>query len=259
MGSLAWNVIFTLSLRPSPLSGLALVLVAVGAFAMMRDSPARVSGVERCQPEDASCTVTDAPSYSATSPASIPAADFCVNVGYLCAGLEISPSIRLQRWRDFEGTVVVHVPLPENVDPALARDLQRAAAQGLRAWNEQPFPILADLRGDRDPHFSVTWRSSNGGTQLGVARTQWSSESGLRVLEIELAYRVPGRSSSQSSDSRQIRLTAAHEMGHALGLNHSDSSRDVMYPTNTATSMSAQDHRSMEVLYATPDGTVITR
>jgi hypothetical protein len=32
-----------------------------------------------------------------------------------------------------------------------------------------------------------------------------------------------------------------------------------MYPSNTATSMSAQDYRSVEVLYQTRDGTVVTR
>jgi predicted Zn-dependent protease len=65
---------------------------------------------------------------------------------------------------------------------------------------------------------------------------------------------------NQVIDPRQVRLTAAHEMGHALGiLMHSDSERDVMYPTNTATSLSAQDYRTMEVLYSLADGTRIIR
>ena len=49
-------------------------------------------------------------------------------------------------------------------------------------------------------------------------------------------------------------------MGHALGiLMHSVSPRDVMYPTNTATTLSAQDYRTMEALYALDDGTEIVR
>lgn len=184
--------------------------------------------------------------------------DFCVNVGYLCAGLATDSEIRLRRWRDFEGTLVVHVPLPEFAGPSGdARALQRAAAQGIRAWNNQPFAILTDLRGDRNPHFSVQWTPHLGGAQIGVARTQWSPAEGLSVISIELVTQHPRTLSA--ADPRQVRLTAAHEMGHALGLPHSDSSRDVMYPTNTALTLSAQDYRSMEVLYQTPDGATIRR
>jgi predicted Zn-dependent protease len=97
-----------------------------------------------------------------------------------------------------------------------------------------------------------------GGTQIGVARTKWSSASGLEVVSIELTTRSPF-DRNRLIDPRQIRLTAAHEMGHALGLPHSDAPRDVMYPTNTATSLSAQDYRTMESLYRMPDGTEIVR
>ena len=40
---------------------------------------------------------------------------------------------------------------------------------------------------------------------------------------------------------------------------HSDNARDVMYPANTATSLSARDYRTMEALYAPEDGTTINR
>ena len=125
-------------------------------------------------------------------------------------------------------------------------------------WSGQPFEILADLRGDRNPHFAVRWTPSLGGSQIGVARTQWSPAKGLEVISVELVTRSPF-DPSRSADPNQVRLTAAHEMGHALGLQHSDASRDIMYPTNTATSMSAQDFRSIEVLYRMEDGTQIRR
>jgi len=186
------------------------------------------------------------------------AAEACSNVGYLCAELARADRIRLQRWRDFRGPLVVHVPRPDFEDPAVALDLQRAASLGVRAWNGQPFEIVADLRGDRSPHFAIRWVRSLAATQLGVARTRWSSLGGLSVLSLELVTRSPF-DPSRLLEPRQVQLTAAHEMGHALGLPHSDSSRDVMYPTNTATSLSAQDYRTMESLYALPDGAVIER
>jgi hypothetical protein len=190
--------------------------------------------------------------------ATLSAAEACLNVGYLCADLARAGRIRLQRWRDLSGTIVVHVPRPDFEESSEALALQQAAAMGLRAWNGQPFQIMTDLRGDRSPHFAVRWTRSLGGRQIGVAHTQWSSASGLRVVSIELTTRSPF-DPSRPVDPQQVRLTAAHEMGHALGLPHSDAPRDVMYPTNTATSLSAQDYRTMESLYGLPDGTEIVR
>jgi predicted Zn-dependent protease len=128
-----------------------------------------------------------------------------------------------------------------------------------RQGSGQPFPIAVDERGNRDAHFAVQWRRSIGGRQIGVARTQWSAKRGPEVLMLELAAQSLFDQSG-TFDARQVRLTAAHEMGHALGLlMHSDNARDVMYPTNTATSLSARDYRTMEALYALEDGTTINR
>jgi predicted Zn-dependent protease len=261
--------------RFSPRSFFALALVLGGVFMMMRDRVAQPGTLPAFSGEcdealDPLCAAVldrasarrgvggQAPGDGFTAP-TVQVEEACVRAGYLCSGLDQLEYIGIRRWKSQEGTIVVHVPLPTSESAGDARRLQNAAAAGIRAWNEQPFPVSVDERGNREAHFSVRWSSSLGGRRIGLARTQWSPDTGLEVIELQLATRSTFRQ-NQVIDPRQVRLTAAHEMGHALGiLMHSDSERDVMYPTNTATSLSAQDYRTMEVLYSLADGTRIIR
>jgi predicted Zn-dependent protease len=253
----------TFRARFNPLSTLAVLLVLVGVLGILRDRMPIGQPPVRCDPADAACESQPGPSVGgatdgrAAAP-TLSAEEVCRDGGYLCAALEQTDRVRIQRWKNFSGTLVVHVPRPDFEEPGDAIELQTAAALGVRAWNNQPFPILVDMRGNRDPHFSVRWTRSLGGTQIGAARSRWSAATGMTVLSIELTTRSPF-DPNQVSDSRKVRLTAAHEMGHALGLPHSDSRRDVMYPSNTATAVSAQDRRTMELLYQLEDGTEIVR
>jgi hypothetical protein len=235
----------------SPLYTIAGILVVGGALGLWRrESPsATAEGLP---------SVAPAAAGTEPGPPVLTAAEACRNVGYLCSELERAERIQLHRWKDFTGTIVVHVPRPDFESPTDATRLQQAAAMGLRAWNGQPFEISVDLRGDRSPHFAVRWTQTLPGNQIGVAQTRWSAPTGLQVVAIELTTRSPF-DRNRVVDADQVRLTAAHEMGHALGLPHSNAPRDVMYPSNTATSMSAQDYRTMESLYALPNGTEIVR
>ena len=259
---------FDRSGRANPVSLLATALVIGGLFAILRPSlggfgDASSDGREDCiLGADGECVIGLPESSNKRYPDSpgpvVAADDVCRDAGYLCATLNTDDRVIIQRWRDFSGTIVVHVPTPSIEDAETARRLQRAAAAGVRLWNGQPFPILVDERGTREAHFSVQWTMGLGGSQIGVARTRWSPTSGLDVLSLQLVTRSPFDGSRVIND-RQIRLTAMHEMGHALGLPHSDSPRDVMYPSSTATGLSAQDYLTMEALYAMEDGTEIVR
>lgn len=244
--------------RPrSPLSVVAALLVVLGIGGVLRDRLGSSTGgaIAACQdPSSEACRDTGLPDPFA-APKVVQAEEVCRDAGYLCVELENRDRVFVRRWIDFTGTLVVHVPAPDFEDRTRARQLQRAAAAGVRAWNGQPFPIAVDERGTREAHIRVRWEYSLGGMQIGRAQTTWSAATGLRVRSLDLASRGAG----SGLDASAVRLVAAHEMGHALGLPHSDSPRDVMYPTNTANIVSARDHKTMQALYALDDGTEIVR
>ncbi len=88
---------------------------------------------------------------------------------------------------------------------------------------------------------------------------RWSVDKGevnFQVLGLALAVRGP-TNPRYEIPPEQVLLTAAHEMGHALGLPHSDSERDVMFPTNKARGLSNRDFRTIGALYRMPNGAVI--
>ncbi len=186
--------------------------------------------------------------------------EVCADAGYLCPGLAERDEPRILRWADDTRSIRVGVPRPEGVSPDRARALQDAAAAGILAWQDKPFRIVVDraLRGEAD--FVVRWSTLLEGNQLGRTRTRWIRESdgrtGMRITEFVVVHRDPF-DATRPLEPGAVQLAAAHEMGHALGLPHSDSDRDVMFPTNTATALSARDYTTMSALYRLENGALL--
>jgi hypothetical protein len=179
----------------------------------------------------------------------------CRDVAYLCRGLDWNEGMaRVLRWDRETEVIRVRVPVPGGWPRA--REVRDAAIRGLLAWNGHPFPIQVEERDGAAPvDFTVEWMASPPGSQLGQAGTRWTQENGrasIVVTSFRLALVSPG--SGEELPPEQIELTAAHEMGHALGLPHSDEQRDVMYPENTARTLSARDYKAMQGLYRLPNG-----
>ncbi len=257
------------SRQSSSLPPLAVVLAAVGVLFFFRarpdaepaPTPTTSADVSSCSAEDGECPALGSPEPGATS-SILAESEACGNVGYLCTELDATGSQRLFRWPSETERISVRVPLPEHEPPVRARRLRRAAILGLSAWQGHPFPLDFLDRLDEGPaDVVIRWTAQLGGSSLGSTRTRWIMEGESQsfvVVDFSLATRSPYDERVELQPS-QVELTAAHEMGHALGLPHSDDPRDVMYPKNTAVALTSRDYRTLEALYALPNGAEIER
>ena len=248
----------------SPLSSLAaLGVIALLAFGARRSLDGRAAA----QAPDASTMASCAEEHGCEGTAVVDGAigapvvtmqerEACRDAAYLCSGLEFENGMaRALRWNEDTPVITVLIPLPAG-DPTRARDVQRAAMSGVLAWHQHPFPILViDKPRSTPADVTVEWMAAPPGLQLGLTSTRWRQQAGRASLEV-VSFRLALASPTNGDElaARQIELTAAHEMGHALGLPHSDEPRDVMYPTNTALQLSARDYKAMQALYRLPNG-----
>jgi len=216
------------------------------------------------------------------------AREVCADAGYLCHGRK---SFQVARWPLDKGKLRVRVTLPPFLEGETASEIQTAAIEGIMEWDHHPFPLVIDT-GELSLRFGdvgVVWSQGLTNSEAGIARTRGKADGkrfefaadGLAIsvppiIEGDSISIEPGADPAQvmAQLSRmgrgmemgpallaQVKAIAMHEMGHVLGLMHSDSKNDIMYPQyragETKVRASKRDLDTVEALYALPNGAMV--
>jgi predicted Zn-dependent protease len=210
--------------------------------------------------------------------------DVCPSAGYLCYQ---RASVHVMRWSLEKGRLRIRVPLPDFLDAEKGERIRQAAITGLQEWDGHPFPIVIDTGkfSFRSPDITVVWSqtmnphagSAGTATQQGredgkrliysvdtvtvVVPQQFAALPGVDAAALEPLKGQLGLNEMGPGLLEWVRAIASHELGHALGLAHSDSTNDVMYfqlrQGDNQASASARDFQTVEALYALPNGAMV--
>ena len=172
---------------------------------------------------------------------------------YIPAMLAQSDSI-LRRWPIRTEPLIVY--LPEGGAPGYTPEMGQAVRDAFARWQRvSGIPVVfAFTRDSTRADVAVRWIAEFPIERTGQADVRWNRAGWLLSGTLTLATRNPG---GIPLPVGAVSTVALHEIGHLLGLGHSDDSGDVMYPTtDMRDDITPRDRRTARLLYAVPPGSL---
>jgi hypothetical protein len=156
----------------------------------------------------------------------------------------------LDRWPDRTGE-----PIRVWIEPLAtsADSFPIAVVDAFDTWAALGIPVrFRFVEAESDAEVRVRWVSSLA-NRTGSTTWRANHDGWLESGDVTLATHMSGGS---SIDARGMRAIALHEIGHVLGLSHSDNPHDIMAPLVRVTDPSAVDSATVRLLYMFPAGRV---
>lgn len=160
----------------------------------------------------------------------------------------------LKRWPE-RMTTPLAVYLPDGDVPGATADMREAVRRAFVRW-ERVGAIPVRFQFVADPtraEVVVRWIERFPIRRAGQADIQWSREGWILRSSLTLAtHTTDGFPLNEDA----VYTVALHEIGHLLGLGHSDDARDVMYPSTDVHDITPRDRHTARLLYAVPPGSL---
>jgi hypothetical protein len=172
---------------------------------------------------------------------------------YLPATLVESDSV-LRRWVDREARPLRVYFEPATV-PGYTAAMGRVVRDAFPRWRRVGgIPVRFEfVRSPDNVDVIVRWIEAFDVRRAGQADLVWRSDGHLQQGTLTLAtHSHLGRPFTTEA----VETVALHEIGHLLGLGHSDQERDVMYPTTSVHDLTSRDRRTTMLLYSLPPGSL---
>ena len=149
----------------------------------------------------------------------------------------------------------LRVYLPESDVPGYTVEMGQAARNAFARWERVggipvSFEVVDDSAGS---DVQVRWIEHFSFERAGQADIVWDRRGWIVEGTLTLATHT---FTGDLLGPDAVYTVALHEIGHLLGLGHSDDPRDVMYPSTEVHDLTLRDRQTAQLLYGLPPGSL---